>query len=368
MSQNNSSQDEFADLPDIVDFGAIPLINLTNPPSDDTRANPADEFVEYDDYNDVDCFTGIDLDTIVELGPVQPPFQAVGGVEPEAPTGLPQSQPQPNEEVRTQSAASASSQYEYEELEPSIWDVVNVIEQNAMEQDVPPSMQGDHLETSALTPDLVATHVSGSFPSQSRASSISYLSSQLSGRSSIKRKRSDIESDPSAIKKSKGKAKARRDPHASIRRVLADLEESISCTICFNTFSEPHVGSPCGHSFCGECIVNWMKKNLQNVPRCPICRTALTQGSLIIPNFTLKHNIEKYIVALTETGVMDWQPKGRLYTQWAERNAHWPQAMKDLQDLRGRRWDLRVPSQSLEERESTGEESSSDDDDDDDIF
>lgn len=131
MSQTDNSQDEFADLPDIVDFGAIPLINLTNPPSDNTRANPADEFMEYDDYNDVDCFTGINLDTIAELGPVQPPFQAVGGVE----AGLPQSEPQPNEDVRTQSAASASSQYEYEELEPSIWDVVDVIEQNAMEQD-----------------------------------------------------------------------------------------------------------------------------------------------------------------------------------------------------------------------------------------
>ncbi len=88
--------------------------------------------------------------------------------------------------------------------------------------------------------------------------------------------------------------------------------------------------------------MNWMKKNVrratfhinhfrvsncivivqvQNVPRCPICRTALTQGSLIIPNFALKHNIEKHILALTEMGVMDWQPRGRLYTQWAERNA-----------------------------------------------
>lgn len=59
---------------------------------------------------------------------------------------------------------------------------------------------------------------------------------------------------------------------------------------------------------------------IRTLPRCPVCRTALTQGSLIIPNFALKHSIEKHVAALAETGVVDWQPQGQRYLDWTRRN------------------------------------------------
>ncbi|KAI0757268.1 hypothetical protein C8Q80DRAFT_89067 [Daedaleopsis nitida] len=159
-----------------------------------------------------------------------------------------------------------------------------------------------------------------SYADSTRESTIT--NSQLSSRSSVKRKRSDLESNPSLSKKSKGKGKGkgRADPHASARQILTGMEDSVSCSICYHLFSEPHVATPCGHSFCGECIVGWIKQSIRTQPRCPVCRTALTQGSLIIPNFALKHSIEKHVGALAETGVVDWQPQGQRYLEWTQRN------------------------------------------------
>ncbi len=105
--------------------------------------------------------------------------------------------------------------------------------------------------------------------------------------------------------------------------------------------SEPHVSSPCGHTFCAECVVEWMKKNVRlpsisttlcvatcrlwpqisNAPKCPLCRTALTQGSLVAPNFALKATIDKYVAALAESGLVDWQSQGKRYMEWVGRNA-----------------------------------------------
>ncbi|TFK89756.1 hypothetical protein K466DRAFT_544693 [Polyporus arcularius HHB13444] len=85
--------------------------------------------------------------------------------------------------------------------------------------------------------------------------------------------------------------------------------------------SEPHVSSPCGHTFCAECVVEWMKKNISNAPKCPLCRTALTQGSLVAPNFALKATIDKYVAALAESGLVDWQSQGKRYMEWVGRNA-----------------------------------------------
>ncbi|RDX56159.1 hypothetical protein OH76DRAFT_1319347, partial [Lentinus brumalis] len=76
-----------------------------------------------------------------------------------------------------------------------------------------------------------------------------------------------------------------------------------------------HVSSPCGHTFCAECVVEWMKKNISNAPKCPLCRTALTQGSLVAPNFALKATIDKYVAALAESGLVDWQSQGKRYME-----------------------------------------------------
>ena len=59
---------------------------------------------------------------------------------------------------------------------------------------------------------------------------------------------------------------------------LVELYASI-CLIVYTAnrllSSEPHVCSPCGHSYCAECVVDWMNKNVR-LRNHFICYTVLT--------------------------------------------------------------------------------------------
>ncbi|TBU34979.1 hypothetical protein BD311DRAFT_649194 [Dichomitus squalens] len=81
----------------------------------------------------------------------------------------------------------------------------------------------------------------------------------------------------------------------------------------------PHVGVPCGHSYCGECCVRWMKQNPGRHPSCPTCRVKLARDILVVPNYSLQHTIDKHVAALGATGVVDWQPTGTLYQERQQR-------------------------------------------------
>ena len=49
---------------------------------------------------------------------------------------------------------------------------------------------------------------------------------------------------------------------------------------------------------------------------------AKTPGrGLIAPNFALKDAVEKYVAALAESGVVDWQFQGQKLIDWRARNA-----------------------------------------------
>ncbi|EJF66462.1 hypothetical protein BD309DRAFT_813212, partial [Dichomitus squalens] len=80
-----------------------------------------------------------------------------------------------------------------------------------------------------------------------------------------------------------------------------------------------HVGVPCGHSYCGECCVRWMKQNPGRHPSCPTCRVKLARDILVVPNYSLQHTIDKHVAALGATGVVDWQPTGTLYQERQQR-------------------------------------------------
>ncbi|KAI8968288.1 hypothetical protein BDF20DRAFT_895425 [Mycotypha africana] len=55
------------------------------------------------------------------------------------------------------------------------------------------------------------------------------------------------------------------------------LQGELSCTICTHTFEDPHVLN-CGHSYCGGCILEWLKAN----KICPLCRTPVNRRPIHI--------------------------------------------------------------------------------------
>lgn len=116
------SQDEFADLPDIVDFSAITLEGdsqgITGP-----QTEAVDDFAEFDEYNEVDSFSGIDLDSITELGPAT----AAANQEPALPA--------PGSTATSQRSAAVSSQYDFDELDAEALDMVDSIVRDAMAPD-----------------------------------------------------------------------------------------------------------------------------------------------------------------------------------------------------------------------------------------
>ena len=48
---------------------------------------------------------------------------------------------------------------------------------------------------------------------------------------------------------------------------LGDLEDDLTCSICYGIYAEPVV-TPCGHTFCRECVVRWFDQERS----CPSCR------------------------------------------------------------------------------------------------
>ena len=52
--------------------------------------------------------------------------------------------------------------------------------------------------------------------------------------------------------------------------------KALSCSICMEVFINPcNVG--CGHSFCSDCMADWIKSNLDNrkMPHCPLCQSKI---------------------------------------------------------------------------------------------
>ena len=88
MADPSQSEDEFADLPDIVDFS----IMCTQEHTGGTIADSQDEFAQYDLFNEHDPYANIDFDAILGLN-----APILGGSEhdntgmqvPEAPSQMP---------------------------------------------------------------------------------------------------------------------------------------------------------------------------------------------------------------------------------------------------------------------------------------
>jgi len=77
------------------------------------------------------------------------------------------------------------------------------------------------------------------------------------------------------------------------------IDENYKCTICRKPFQHP-VTTPCDHSYCHECILNWLN---QGHLSCPICQQTLSSNNLIPITTRLVLNIlDKLLVKCSQCG------------------------------------------------------------------
>lgn len=107
-----------------------------------------------------------------------------------------------------------------------------------------------------------------------------------------------------------------------VRKLLEDMGDELTCPICCDLFVSPHVGSTCGHSYCGQCGWDWIVKTMP-APTCPCCRTPLNTPVPMVPNFAMESILQKHVAMLAENGVEGWEEGGDLRREWSMRHDQW---------------------------------------------
>lgn len=64
---------------------------------------------------------------------------------------------------------------------------------------------------------------------------------------------------------------------------VSEVDDNLTCPICFDVFENPHSLTNCGHTFCSKCL-----QNTHNLTDCPTCRGPCADENVTIVNFGLK--------------------------------------------------------------------------------
>ena len=111
----------------------------------------------------------------------------------------------------------------------------------------------------------------------------------------IQEQENTIPPSPSSPKR-KGKKRAlsttpssaqSQSPNAKRLKTISSLTE---CPICIQTIAGGMSTNPCGHSFCGSCIVSWLRSS-SGGRKCPMCRSILEDTMPVVPNVMLDNVI-----------------------------------------------------------------------------
>ncbi|GJE87754.1 Ring finger domain-containing protein [Phanerochaete sordida] len=277
-----------------------------------------------DEYDALpDAYAGIDFDSIEALcGPARP-------ARPATPS------------------STASTEYAFDELDEATLAEVDAIVARALQGPAAPTtipIAGDtsrHDEGDAGPSTLVPIHRPANAsphpktPSKRRRtrsctssprkrphlSSPTRSHKQASPRSPVK---SPASGSPSPRPASPRSPRKIRQPTASqsVRRVLEEVGDELTCPICCDLFVYAHVGSTCGHSYCGDCGWDWVAKTMP-APSCPYCRTPLNRHAPLIPNFAVESMVQKHIATLAANGVDGWDADGEHRREWLARQERW---------------------------------------------
>ncbi|KAI0639139.1 hypothetical protein C8Q77DRAFT_1079623 [Trametes polyzona] len=320
--------DEFDALPDPfegVDFDQVP--ELCGVAENDNQS-------DYDAFfDDIDPSA---LDDVPHLGPVpvaapplpprpstqdrrSPPPPAPRAAAPAPPVAVSASRISQRRSLSLQASRASqapssapSTQYAFDEIDETFLEEVSVAEQEAL----------GRIPRNSLSGNAASVANNHSLALVGRRSSVLSTSSRGTQSGSLKRKRSDVTSAPATpSKRSKySRTKSREasvDPHASARKVLDNLEEEVTCAICYGLLVAAY-STTCGHSCCGRCLLKWIKTKWQ-APQCPVCRTTLDRRQLAFPNVALDNVVRSFVASAAEVGKVDWQPTGERYQDLVKR-------------------------------------------------
>ncbi|TBU63427.1 hypothetical protein BD310DRAFT_916336 [Dichomitus squalens] len=100
--------------------------------------------------------------------------------------------------------------------------------------------------------------------------------------------------------------------------LVSSLQQSLSCQICLDLMHRPYALSPCGHSACYQCLVNWFKTPPPDLPAhevlpafyrrktCPHCRAVVTERPVEI--WTMKEMVATLVKSGLATGFYNATP------------------------------------------------------------
>jgi hypothetical protein len=76
------------------------------------------------------------------------------------------------------------------------------------------------------------------------------------------------------------------------------IDEDLKCSICKEPFQQP-VNTPCDHTFCQNCIEQWIN---EDYTPCPTCRRLLTMNSLLPATRIVVHLLDRLQVQCQTCG------------------------------------------------------------------
>lgn len=70
-----------------------------------------------------------------------------------------------------------------------------------------------------------------------------------------------------------------------------ELRSDVTCSICLEFYTDPHTVTPCGHTFCRDCIGGWLQTSAQL--NCPVCREDICMP-FAIPSHLARAVLQEY--------------------------------------------------------------------------